>query len=144
MAIVVAGVLMQMTVTGLRSLDRQQRAERLARGVLWEVTVARSYAIRAAVPMALVANSANRTLIVRDGFGTVYRTLHFGSTTAFAATALVINTAGDSLAFSSRGLCLNCSASGSTTITTRTPGWKSMTMKVGVLGRAALVGLSRT
>jgi prepilin-type N-terminal cleavage/methylation domain-containing protein len=144
MAIVVAGVLMRMSISGIQTFDRQQRAERMARGVLWEVTVARSYAIRAAMPMALVADSANQTLIVRDAYGTVYRTLSFGSTTAFTATRLVINTAGDSLAFSSRGLCLNCSAGGTTTITTQTPGWKSMTMKVGVLGRAELVGLSRT
>jgi hypothetical protein len=94
--------------------------------------------------VALVADEASRTLILRDAFGTVYRTLHFGTTSEFGATGLAINTAGDSLAFSSRGVCLNCSANGSTTITTQTPGWRSLTMKVGVLGRAELVGLSRT
>ena len=106
-AVVIAGLLMGLTASGMRTLDRQQRRERLAREVLWEVTVARSYALRGAVPMALVADSVNKTLMVRDGFGTVYRTLGFGIATEFSATGLVINTAGDSLAFSARGMCLN-------------------------------------
>jgi len=144
MAIIISSLLMGMTVTGIRSFERQQRTERLARGVLWEVTVARSYAIRSAGTIALVADRATRTLIVRDAYGTVYRTLSFGSTSTFTATSLVINAAGDSLAFSSRGMCLNCSAGGTTTITTQTTGGKLITMTVGVLGRAELVGLSRT
>lgn len=144
MALVIAGVLMGQTASGLRTLDRQQRRERLARAVLWEVTLARSYAIRGATPMALVADPAKKTLTVRDGYGTVYRTLSFGSTTPFTASMLDMSTAGDSLAFSSRGMCLNCDAGGATTITVTTPGRPPATMKVGVLGRAELVGFSRT
>ena len=144
MVVVIAGLLMGMTASGMRTLDRQQRRERLARGVLWEVTVARSFALRGAVPMALVADSAHKTLTVRDAYGTVYRTLGFGTGTEFAASGLVINTAGDSLAFSSRGVCLNCDAGGATTITVTTPGRPPTTMRVGVLGRAELVGFSRT
>ena len=142
--VVIASLLMGMTTSAMRTLGRQQRRERLAREVLWEVTVARSFALRGAVPMALVADSAHKTLTVRDAYGTVYRTLGLGTGTEFAASGLVINVAGDSLAFSSRGVCLNCDAGGATTITVTTLGQPPTTMKVGVLGRAELVGYSRT
>lgn len=141
--VVVAGILLTTTFNGMRTLNRQQRGERLGRALLWEVTVARSFALRSGIAMALVADETAMTLTLRDQFGTVYRTLQFGAGTEFGASTLDIGTPGDSLAFSSRGNCLNCAAAGPTTVNVQAVG-RTMTVKVTKLGVPELVGYSRT
>ena len=142
--ITLAGILMSITANGMRTLNRQQRNERFARAVLWEVTVARSYALRSSVDIGMVFDPVGKKITVRDSFGNTYRTVNFGSQTPFAGIGLSINTDGDSLVFSPRGMCLNCDPGGTTTITLSNVAGRSATMTVGVLGRAVLNGFSRT
>jgi type II secretory pathway pseudopilin PulG len=140
-AIVLAGILLTLTASGMVNLNRQQRGERLGRAVLWEVSVARSFALRSGVAMALVADEAANTVTLRDEFGTVYRVSQFGPTSDYGATTLDVGTPGDSLAFSSRGYCLNCDST--TTVTAVTVG-RTLTVKVNGLGVVELVGYNRT
>lgn len=140
-AITVAAILMSTTVTGMRKLNRQQRGERLGRAVLWEISVARSFALRSGVAMTLVADEVANTVTLRDEFGTVYRVSQFGPTSDYGATTLDVGTPGDSLAFSSRGYCLNCDST--TTVTALTVG-RTLTVKVNGLGVVELVGYNRT
>ena len=143
MVMVIAALVMGVTARGMRQFTMQQRNERLARLVMLEVTLARSYAMRAGSNIEFVVNETTKQVLVRDSFGEVYRTLELGGKGDVTASKFDIETPGDSLTFSSRGLCLNCAADGSTTISLETPG-RSSKMKVYGTGRVELLGYSRT
>jgi len=142
MVMTIAAALLGVSAQGIRKFSRQQKNERLARSIMFEVTMARSYAIRAGIPLALVADETNKELILRDGFGNVYRTSKYNSLSPLSATTLDIQAAGDSIVFSPRGFCLNCASTG-TTISLGT-GQRTSSMTVLPLGRVELVGFSRT
>ena len=87
------------------------------KAILWEVAVARSYALRSGMTVSLVADETNKILTVRDANGAVWRTTRFGAKDELYAKTINVNTPGDSLAFSALGICLNCNGGGATTIT---------------------------
>ena len=137
--IIVVGIMAGIGVTGVRRLTDQQGGERVARAVLWEVTVARTYALRSGDPISLVADRTNRQLITRNSFGEVYRRTPYSTGTDLLATSLSTNLPGDSLAFSSRGYCLNCAVGGSSALTVVARN-RSYSMTINQLGRVQLVG----
>lgn len=141
--IVIAGLLMSMGAKGLRSLKTQQGGERVGRALLWEATVARTYALRYGNPLSFVADKANKKFITRDSYGHVYRTISFGSGSELMATGISTNVAGDSLVFSGSGHCLNCgdgTTTGTTALTIVSNG-KTYRVTVNPLGRAELPSL---
>lgn len=138
----VMGLLTALTATGISSFGKQQQGERATRAVLWEVTVARSYALRAGGSVALVADEVNKVLLTRDEYGQVWRRTSFGPADELSVRRLDISTAGDSLAFSGQGVCLNCNGGGATTITVEAGSRRGL-ITTSVLGRAELVSLSR-
>ena len=140
LALVIMAIMMAIGSVGVRSLATQQNGERLARAVLWETTLARTYAIRFGQPLALVADKTKKQLILRDSDGQVYRTMPYTNASGLIASSLSTNVAGDSIAFSGRGYCLNCSAAGTTAITVSSKG-RAYSLTVNSLGRAELVGL---
>ena len=132
------GVLYRLGAQGLRTLRTQQGGERVGQAVLWETTMARSYAVRYGNPLSLVANRNTLQLITRDSFGNVYRTVSFDRLSELPATSLSTNVAGDSLIFSAAGMCLNCgngTTTGTTTLTVVASG-RSYAIRVNPLGRA--------
>jgi type II secretion system protein H len=140
LVITLAAIMMRLGAIGVRALATQQGGERVARSMLWELQVARTYAIRAGQPVSLVADKTNRRLITRNAFGEVYRSTPFGAGTDLVATSLSTNIAGDSIAFSGRGHCLNCATAGTSAFSVVSRG-RTYSMTINTLGRAELLGL---
>jgi prepilin-type N-terminal cleavage/methylation domain-containing protein len=138
--ITIMGLLTAITAKGMKSFSQQQQGERTAKAILWEVSVARSYALRAGSTMSLVADENNKVLTVRGADGVTWRSTRFGPTDELYAKMIDINTPGDSLAFSSRGICLNCNGGGATTVTVDA-GSRRGIISTSVLGRTELVSL---
>lgn len=139
LVITLAAIMMRLGAIGVRALATQQGGERVARAMLWELQVARTYAIRAGQPVSIVADRTNRRLITRDSSG-VYRVTPFGAGTDLVATSLSTNLAGDSIVFSGRGYCLNCATAGTSAFSVVSRG-RSYSMTINTLGRAELLGL---
>lgn len=134
LAIVVAGILMSIGYGGLHDYIFAQRGRRAAQTLAFQVTIARSLAIRSGQTISLVANETARSIVVRDSEGTVYRSLDLGPSGELTVERLDIELAGDSLVFSRRGMCLNCAAGGVTTIIVESLG-RRYTIEVSLLGR---------
>jgi len=132
--IVMAGIILAAGVGPLRNFVRQQQADRATNAILWEITVARSYAIRSGLPVALKIDEANKKMIVRDAVKT-WRTLDLGQGSELPVDSLTLNVAGDSLLFSFRGFCLNCSNVAAATLAIKSHGKRGV-VQVGFLGRA--------
>jgi type II secretion system protein H len=132
--VVVLGLVLGAASSGLHRYIRAQQVDRAADAVLWEITVARSYAIRQGHPISLVMDESARSLTVRDGNG-VWRTMQFGANSDLPVDALTLDLPGDSLVFSFRGFCLNCSGVSNATITVSV-GSRQRKIQVGFLGRA--------
>ena len=130
----VVGILVLLGANGVRAYGQQQRSRQAAQMVLWEAHVTRSYALRTGQPVALVADEPARTLVIRDAAGKVWRTTAFAD---LGVRVLDVGTSGDSLAFSSRGLCLNCAGDAATAISVRT-GDRRARVRISVLGRLEL------
>lgn len=77
---------------------------RAARVVAADASLARSYAIRNRTSVALVANEAERSYVIRDASGDVYLNRTFDAASEMALTSLEVNLPGDSIAFNSRGM----------------------------------------
>ena len=87
-----------------------------------------------------MADEVNKVLTVRDADGKTWHTSRFGAGQELSAKAIDINTPGDSLAFSARGICLNCNGGGATTITVDA-GNRRGVVSTSLLGRTELVSL---
>lgn len=142
MAIVVAGIMMSIGYGGLHNYIFSQRGRRAAHTLAFQVTIARSLAIRSGQTISLVANETARSIVVRDSAGTVYRSLDLGPSGELTVERLDIELAGDSLVFSRRGMCLNCAAGGVTTIIVESLE-RRYTIEVSLLGRVELAGTER-
>lgn len=134
---VVIGLVLGAGMGSLKKYMRQQQVDRAADAILWEITVARSYAVREGEPVSLVIDEANRTLIVRDSAQT-WRTLNMGPGSELPVDSLTIDIPGDSLVFSFRGFCLNCSNVSFATLAVKV-GARQRQVQVGFLGRAERV-----
>jgi hypothetical protein len=110
--------------------SRAHRAERAAVALQWEITVARSYAVRSGRPMSLVVNEGARTVILRDGSST-WRTVSFADHWRTRLDRLDIDVDGDSLIFTARGLCTNCGR------------LQPTVLRIESAGRSAVVGVRR-
>jgi len=135
-AVVVVGVLATATYTGVTSYDRSRRAARVASLLQWEVTVARGYAIRSGRPMSLVVDEQARWVALRDG-GVTWRKLSLGDGAPMQVDRLTLDLPGDSLVFSPRGLCINCSANRLTDLSVGAGG-RVATIQIGRLGHPEL------
>jgi prepilin-type N-terminal cleavage/methylation domain-containing protein len=134
LTLAVLGIIMGTGMSSLHRYIRQQQADRAADAILWEITVARSYAIREGNVVRLVVDETNKQLIVRDDSLT-WRTLRLGPGTELPVDSLTIDIPGDSLIFSFRGFCLNCSNVSAATFAV-TVGNRQRKVQVGFLGRA--------
>ncbi len=104
------GILMTIGFGAFRNYAHRQLGQRATQAVAWEITLARSYAIRSGQPMAIVADETARTVVVRDSTGKEWHRLDLGPSSELPVTTLDVLLTGDSLVFSRRGLCLNCLA----------------------------------
>jgi prepilin-type N-terminal cleavage/methylation domain-containing protein len=135
-AVVVFGVLAGGGYGVYDSYMRAQRANQVAELLRWEVTVARSYAIRSGRPMTLVIDEVSRSVSLHDG-AVVRRMVSLGDGARLRVERLSIEIPGDSLVFSARGLCLNCRSTGSTDLSIEAEG-RVATVRVELLGRPAV------
>lgn len=134
------GILAMGTSEGLRTINQQQQLERFARDVRAHVTLARTFAIRGNEPVALVVNRTARSITIRNAYGDVFSTMNYGSILELGAQTMTTSVAGDSIAFSTRGQCLNCPSTGAVmTLRTRA---RQTTVSVFPLGRAVLGSVS--
>jgi type II secretory pathway pseudopilin PulG len=132
--LIVLSLIMGAGMSSLHRYIRQQQVDRAADAVAWEITVARSYAIREGQSVRLVIDEANRSMTVRDD-ATTWRTLRMGPGTELPVDSLTVDIPGDSLIFSFRGFCLNCSNVSNATLAV-TVGSRQRKVQVGFLGRA--------
>ncbi len=137
MVMLLVGIIISIGAGSLHDYTYTQRGRRAAQGLAWEVTVARSLAIRAGQPISLVANETARSIVVRDSAGTVYRRLDLGPSGELTVDRLDIGIDGDSLVFSRRGMCLNCAGGGVTTIIVESLE-RRYTIEVSLLGRVEI------
>lgn len=77
---------------------------RAARVIAADVGLARSYAIRNRTAVALVADEATASYVVRDATGTVYLRRAFDASSEMRLETLDVKLPGDSVAFDSRGM----------------------------------------
>ena len=131
-AIVVLGILGTGGVLIHDAYGRAKRADRVAEMVRWEITVARSYAVRSGRPMTLLIDEHARSVSLRDG-RFVQRTVSLGDGAPMSVETLRLEIPGDSLVFSPRGVCLSCSSAGTTNVLIEAQG-RSATVRVGRLG----------
>lgn len=120
---------------------RAQRANQVAALLRWEITVARSFAMRTGRPMTLRVDERTRTVSLRDG-STVRRTVSLGDAARLRVDRLDIAIPGDSLIFSPRGLCINCDPAATTDLSIEAEG-RSATVQVEMLGRPAVLRRER-
>ena len=132
-AVVVFGVLVGGGSVIHESYMRAQRANHVADLLRWEVTVARSYAIRTGRPMTMVINETTRTVTLHDG-AVIRRTVSLGDDARLRVERLDLRIPGDSLVFSARGLCVNCPSVGTTELSIEAEGRRA-TVHVELLGR---------
>lgn len=133
LTLAVAGILFAIGLRALRNFMEQQRADRSADAVLWQITVARSYAIRSGESVDLVVDKANRRLLVQDTVKT-WSVLNMGPGSGLTVDSLDLPIAGNKLTFSFRGFCLNCSTSG--VMLSLYAGGRKRQIQIGFLGKA--------
>lgn len=102
--IVIVGITGMMANTSYRSFRERSTINRAARVVAADIALTRSLAIRHRRNYSMVADEANRSYLIRDDGGTVFRRREFKDDTDLRLTALDIMTPGDSVTFTSRGL----------------------------------------
>ena len=131
-AVVVLGVLATAGFTAVTTWNRAHRASRVAALLRWEITVARSYAIRSGRPMSLVVDEHTRSVTLHDGTS-MWRRLSLGSGTRMEVDRIRLDLPGDSLVFSPRGLCITCDPRMPSDLSVHAGG-RSSTIQVGMLG----------
>lgn len=92
------------------SFRESSALNRAARVAAADVALARSYAIRNRTNVALVADEANRSYVIRDQAGNVYLSRSFDASSEMALQSLNVNLPGDSITFSSSGFMMFGSA----------------------------------
>jgi prepilin-type N-terminal cleavage/methylation domain-containing protein len=113
---------------------RVQRANHVAELLRWEITVARSYAIRSGRPMTLRIDEATRSVSLHDG-DVIRRTVALGDATPLRVDRLDLAIPGDSLVFSARGVCINCRPAGLTELSIEAEG-RTATVQVELFGNS--------
>jgi Tfp pilus assembly protein FimT len=109
-ALATVAVLAAVGVGGFRQYGDAMSARKAAVQLAADVGLTRSFAIQRRENVSLVIDETNLTYVVRDTAGTVLMRRAFGAGTEIPLTVLLMNTAGDSLTFNSRGLMSNNSA----------------------------------
>jgi prepilin-type N-terminal cleavage/methylation domain-containing protein len=90
--------------------------ERAARLIGNNVLLTRSYAIQRRAPVSLVLDTAEHKMWIRSATDTI-QSLELGEDTDFRIVTLTMGFPGDSISFSSRGVCRECGLTGTGTIT---------------------------
>jgi prepilin-type N-terminal cleavage/methylation domain-containing protein len=140
-AVVVFGVLAGGGTAIYDGYMRAQRANQVAELLRWEITVARSYAVRTGRPMTLLIDEEMRSVTLRDGLVT-RRFVQLGDAARLRVERLDLQIPGDSLVFSARGLCVNCPTAGFTELSIEAEG-RTATVQVELLGRPAVSATER-
>jgi len=130
-------ILMTIGFGAFRNYAQQQLGRRATQAVAWEVTLARSYAIRSGGAIAIVADETARTLVVRDADAKIWHQLDLGPSSDLPVSKLDVLLTGDSLVFSRRGLCLNCLAGQVAKIIVG-DAHQDYTLEVSLLGRVEI------
>ena len=141
-AVVVSGVLIGGGFAIYDRYMRAQRANQVAELIRWEITVARSYAVRTGRPMTIVINEVTRTISLRDG-DVMRRTVNLGDASRLRIDRLDSGIPGDSLVFSPRGLCVNCREGATTDLSIEADGRMAI-VHVELLSQPSVANTERT
>ena len=90
--------------------------ERAARVMGSYVALTRGYAVQRRTPVSLVLDTTNEKLWIRTTTDTI-RSMELGEETDFRVDSLSMGFPGDSVTFSSRGVCRECGLTGTGSIT---------------------------
>jgi prepilin-type N-terminal cleavage/methylation domain-containing protein len=114
--VLIVAVMTQVAAGQYTSYIGRVGPERAARMMGSSISLTRAYAIRRRTPVSLVVDSTDRKMWIRTTAETI-RTLELGDDTDFRLLTLTMGFPGDSLTFSSRGICRECGLTGTGTIT---------------------------
>jgi prepilin-type N-terminal cleavage/methylation domain-containing protein len=90
--------------------------ERAARVIASHVALTRGYAVQRRSPVSLVLDATERKLWIRTTTDTI-RSVNLGEDSDFRVDTLTMGFPGDSVSFSSRGVCRECGLTGTGIIT---------------------------
>ncbi|MCZ6825273.1 MAG: prepilin-type N-terminal cleavage/methylation domain-containing protein [Gemmatimonadetes bacterium] len=118
MLMVMLIVAVMTSVAGAQYRDYIDRVgpERAARLIGTYVLLTRSYAIQRRAPVSLVLDTTEHKMWIRSATDTI-RSLELGPDSDFRIETLTMGFPGDSISFSSRGVCRECGLTGTGTIT---------------------------
>ncbi len=118
MLMVMLIVAVMTSVAGAQYRDYVDRIgpERAARLIGTNVLLTRSYAIQRRAPVSLVLDTTEQKMWIRSATDTI-RSLELGADSDFRIETLTMGFPGDSISFSSRGVCRECGLTGTGNIT---------------------------
>jgi len=115
MVIIIISVMTSIAAGQYRGYLDRVGPQRAARLIGSYVSLTRSYAIRRRAPVSLVLDVSEKKLWIRSATDTI-RSLELGEDTEFRIETLTMGFPGDSLSFSSRGVCRECGLTGTGSI----------------------------
>ena len=116
MVVLIVSVLTSIAAGQYRGYLDRVGPERAARLIGSYVSLTRGYAIQRRAPVSLVMDVTDRKMWIRTTTDTI-QSLELGDDTDFRIVTLTMGFPGDSLSFSSRGVCRECGLTGTGSIT---------------------------
>lgn len=120
MVLLIASVMTSIAAGQYRTYMDRIGPERAARMVGTYIATTRSFAIQSRAPVTLFADPVQRKLWIRTSTDTI-RSVELGAETEYLVTSLEMDFPGDSMTFSSRGICRECGVTGTGAITVASP-----------------------
>jgi prepilin-type N-terminal cleavage/methylation domain-containing protein len=116
MVMMIVAVMTSIVTTQYRDYLNRVGPERAARLIGSYVSLTRAYAIQRRTPVSLVLDSTEHKMWIRSATDTI-KSLELGDDTDFRIETLTMGFPGDSMSFSSRGVCRECGLTGTGSIT---------------------------
>lgn len=110
MAIAVASILLALGYNGYRQFNESITVRKAAKTLASDLALTRSFAIQRRANVSLVIDETNRTYIIRASDGTALVGRSFNAGSGLALERMVLDVAGDSITFNSRGLLVGASS----------------------------------
>ena len=116
MVMLIVSVMTSVATAQYRDYIERVGPERAARLIGGYVSLTRGYAIQRRAPVSLVLDRTEHKMWIRSATDTI-RSLELGGDADFRIETLTMGFPGDSISFSSRGVCRECGLTGTGTIT---------------------------
>ncbi len=109
-AIVVAGILLALGFAGYREFNEAITVRKAAKTLASDLALTRSFAIQRRANISMVINETDRSYVIRARDGTALVGRSFDAASGLGLERMVLDVAGDSITFNSRGLLVGASS----------------------------------